>query len=136
MWLWESQLHELGFRRKANRYWRCERRYGLPEEAHLSLFSWGEQAIPAGGPGRRPRFLVELTEFHVTFELGGEHLHFYYHERAENEWEPGGNTSHAELRRLGLAPAALRQQADVIAAAFINALGGVPHRGASWTKPP
>jgi hypothetical protein len=64
MWLWESELRELGFKRKSERYWRCERRFDLPDHAHLSVFSWGEQSIPAGRSGPA-RFLVELTEFHV-----------------------------------------------------------------------
>jgi hypothetical protein len=126
MWLWESELHELGFRRKGERYWRCEGRFGLPDEAHLSLFSWGEQTL-SGERRRRPRFLVELTEFHVTFRVTWEHIHFYYHERGENDWEPGGHTSAAEMLRLRLEPGRLRAAADAIAAAFIAALAGAYH---------
>src|SRR5262249_33681230 len=126
MWLWESELHELGFRRKGERYWRCERWFGLPDDAHLSIFSWSEQSLP-GPCSRRPRFLVELTEFHVTFLLGWEHVHFYYHERLDNEWEPGGHTSTVEVLRLGQEPAELRAAADAVAAAFAAALGGAYH---------
>src|SRR5579885_1043494 len=122
MWLWASALNDLGFRRKSERYWQCERRFGLPPGAHLSLFSWGEQALPAGAGGTR--FLVELTEFHVTFVLGHEHVHFYYHERLDNDWDPGGHTSAAELCRLGTDGAALRARADAVAAALVDALGG------------
>jgi hypothetical protein len=122
MWLWASELYELGFRRRSERYWQCERRFGLPNGAHLSLFSWGEQALP--GASRRPRFLVELTEFHVTFVLRHEHVHFYYHEHLENEWRSGGHTSAAELRRLGADVRALRARADAVAAALVTAVGG------------
>jgi hypothetical protein len=129
MWLWAIELNDLGFRHKSDRYWQCERRFGLPPGVHLSLFSWGEQALP--GDSGPPRFLVELTEFHVTFVLRHEHVHFYYHERLENIWKPGGHTSARHLRRLGADPAALRHQADAIAAAFVEALGGTfcPRKG-------
>ncbi len=128
MWLWASRLHELGFRRKSERYWRCERRFGLPAGAHLSLFSWGEHSLPSatGAP-----LLVELAAFHVTFVMGNQHVHFYYHERQNNDWDPGGHTSRAELRRIGADAAALRERADAVAAAVAAALGGSWHpRGA------
>jgi hypothetical protein len=123
MWLWASELHERGFRRRSDRYWRCERGFGLPDGAHVSIFSWSEQTLPGGASGGS-RFLVKLTEFHVTFVLQGEHVHFYCHERLENEWEPGGHTSAAQLRRLGLGPAELRAAADEVAMALVAALGG------------
>jgi hypothetical protein len=124
MWLWESELRELGFRRKGERYWQCTQRFGLRGDEHLSLFSWAEQALPAGR--RRPvRYLVELTEFHVTFTLGHEHVHFYYHERLENDWLPSGHTSRPEVERLGHDLAALCARADRAAAAFVRGLGGV-----------
>jgi hypothetical protein len=137
MWLWESELRELGFKRKSERYWQCERHFDLPDHAHLSVFSWGEQSIPAGRSGP-VRFLVELTEFHVTFRLGLEHVHFYYHERLDNEWVPAGHTSGAEIRRLDHDPAPLRQAADVIAAALATALGGAyrPRPGRRRPSPP
>ena len=28
MWLWDGELRRLGFRRKSERYWQCERRFG------------------------------------------------------------------------------------------------------------
>jgi hypothetical protein len=123
VWLWESELREQGFRRKSERYWQCKRRFGLGPDEYLSLFSLGEQTLP-GGRGGSVRFVVELTEFHVTFRVGFEHVHYYYHERQENEWEPGGHTSAAKVRRLGLDSAALRARADAIAAEFIALLGG------------
>src|SRR5947209_8475616 len=123
MWLWESELRERGFRRKSERYWQCRRRFGLDDAAHLSIFSWSEQTL--AGAGGRPRYLVELTEFHLTFVRAGDHLHFYYHEHGENAWHPGGHTSRAEITRLGLDLAALRALADAIAAAFVESLGGV-----------
>src|SRR5262245_21291035 len=109
MWLWAIELTELGFRRKSDRYWQCERRFGLPPEAHLSLFSWSEQSLP--GDSRSPRFLVELTEFHVTFVLRHDRLHFYYHEHLENNWKPGGHTAARHLHRLGVNAGTLRAQA-------------------------
>lgn len=118
MWLWESELRALGFRRKAERYWLCGRRFGLPSGDHLSLYCWGEQVLPG------QRLLVELTEFHATFHVAGERVHFYYHERLENVWEPGGHTSSGEILRLGQDPAALRAEADGIAARFVEALSG------------
>jgi hypothetical protein len=123
MWLWESELYERGFRRRSDRYWQCERGYGLPPAAHLSVFSWGEQTIP-GRRRRERRLLVELTEFHVTFLLGGEHVHFYYHEVLHNDWQPLGHTSANEFRRLGHEPLAWLVHADTIAAKMTAALGG------------
>ena len=118
MWLWDSDLTCLSFRRRGDRYWRCERRHGLAGHDHLSVFSWSEQRLPGG------RYLVELTEFHVTFYRGGEHLHFYYHETLDNRWLPAGNTSGNEVRPLGLDPRELRQVADAVAGALVAALGG------------
>jgi len=121
MWLWESELRALGFRRRAERYWQCERRFGLPAWGHLSVFPWGEQSL-AGG-----RLLVELDTFHVTFAVGGEHVHFYFHERAGSEWDPGGHTSAAEVLRLGRDVWELRAQADAVAALLVAALSGALH---------
>ena len=126
MWLWESELYERGFRRRSERYWQCGRGYGLPAGAHLSIFSWAEQTIP--GRRRRERLLlVELTEFHVTFVLGTQHVHFYYHEVLHNDWQPLGHTSANEIRRLGHDPAVWRARADAIAANVAAALGGTFH---------
>ena len=118
MWIWDFQLQALGFVRKSDRYWRCERRFGLPENAHLSIFSWSEQRTPRNS--RRPRYLVEVTEFHVTIVLAGEHLHFYYHELDENVWHPGGYTSGREIRRVGGNKTQLRALADAIAAEVVE----------------
>jgi hypothetical protein len=123
MWLWESELRERGFRRKSERYWQCQRRYGMPDAVHLSIFSWSEQTLP--GVAGQPHYLVELTEFHLTFVRAGEHLHFYYHEHGDNLWHPGGHTSLVEIQRLGLDLATLRDEADAIARTFVEALGGV-----------
>jgi hypothetical protein len=123
MWLWDNELRRLGFRRKSDRYWRCDRRFGLGNDDHLSIWSWSEQTI-RDRRRRGVRYLVELTEFHVTFERRGENLHFYYHEWAENGWEPGGHTSRREIRRTGCAPGTLRHAAAVVAGEFIRALGG------------
>src|SRR5262249_32891639 len=110
MWFWDIQLRALGFRRRAVRYWQCEGRFGLPGHGHISLFPWSELR-EAGGQ------LVDVSAFHVTFVIGLDHVHFYYHERHEHEWEPGGHTSAGELRRLGCDPDELRRAADTIAAA-------------------
>src|SRR5262245_4040070 len=119
MWLWESELQRLGFRRRSERYWQCERRFGLPAWGHLSIFPWSEHALSDN------RLLIELDTFHVTFAIEGEHVHFYYHEAStENDWEPGGHTSSAEICRLQRRPRSLRAQADEIAALLIAALAG------------
>lgn len=117
MWTWESELRFLGFRRRSEGYWRCEGRHGLPAWGHLSLFPWAEQRLPGG------RRLIAVDTFHVTLVLGGEHLHFYYHERAENHWEPGGHTSRREIRRLGQTLFTLRELADEIAGLVVAGLG-------------
>jgi hypothetical protein len=121
MWLWANELAERGFKRQSERYWQCTRRFGLRPGDHISIFAWSEQTVPAA-PSLR---LVALTEFHVTFHIKSEHIHFYYHEHGDNEWKPGGHTSGAEIRRLGEKPSLLRREADAVAAAFIEALAGV-----------
>jgi hypothetical protein len=118
MWIHEGELSTIGFRRKGERYWRCERRHGLTGHDHVSVFCWSEQCLSDG------THLVALTEFHVTFYRAGERLHFYYHERSENHWRHEGNTSHNEIRRLGLAPAELRAEADSVARDLIAELNG------------
>ncbi len=136
MWLWDIQLHELGFKRASERYWRCESRYGLPSWAHLSIYSWSEQSIPRRRQ-KGVRYLVEITEFHVTFLAARDNLHFYYHEHQAGEWMPGGHTSPAELLRLGEDPRLLRTEADTIAGQLVEAWGGIllrqsgqrPHTG-------
>jgi hypothetical protein len=125
VWLWECELCDLGFRRKADRYWQCERRFGMGNGEHLSVYSWSEQRVPADTGVAR--FLVEVTEFHVTFEVGSDNLHFYYHEYLENEWRPAGHTSAGEIRRLDCDPRALREGADAVAVSLVEALGGVFH---------
>ena len=120
MWQWESELRRLGFRRLSERYWQCERRFGLPAWGHVSIFPWSELLLPDH------RLLIELDTFHVTFAIEGEHVHFYYHETdPENCWEPGGHTSAAEIRRLRRHLRPLRDQADAIATLFVEALAGV-----------
>jgi hypothetical protein len=119
MWLWEVQLYDLGFRRRSERYWSCARRFGLPDAAHVSIFSWSEQTIPDG------RFLVELTEFHITYEIGLDNVHFYFHERADNIWRPGGHTWFPHIKRLGVNPIKLRKKARRSAGELIAALNGV-----------
>jgi len=117
MWLWENDLQLLGFRRKGERYWLCTRRWGLTPPDHLSIYSWSELTSRAGLD------LLELTEFHVTFVVGFDHLHFYYHELGEGAWQPGGHTARAHLKRLGCDARQLRDRADMIAEQFIAALG-------------
>ena len=123
MWLWEGELKGLGFRRRAGGYWRCARRFGLRGDEHISAFARSEQVVSGSRPDARG-LMIELSELHVTFPLG-ENVHFYYHERTETEWEPGGFTSGAEIRRLGLSPVRLRERADRLAGEIIAAIGGV-----------
>src|SRR4051794_165279 len=119
MWLYEAEMSGLGFRRKNERYWRCDRRHGLSGHDHVSVYCWSEQRLPGGG------LLAEMTELHVTFYRGGERLHFYFHENETNHWRHEGNTSHNEIRRLGLDPAVLRAEAFAVARALVGAMGGV-----------
>jgi hypothetical protein len=122
MWLWDWELHQVGFRCRSEGYWQCEVGHGLPDDCYLSLFvHHSGRARNGRGPGRRP---LEVSAFHVTFLLGVDRIHFYYHEVAENAWEPGGHTSSGEILRHGVEPHALRDEADVIAARLVAALGG------------
>ena len=121
MWLWNSELRQLGFRRLSERYWQCERRYGLPANAYLSLFSHARERQFTAGAGERER--VDACAFHVTFCLGVDRVHFYFHECDEGVWEPGGHTSAAEIRRYRQEPVELREVADRIAAEVVSALG-------------
>ncbi len=120
MWLWEFQPRPLGLRRLSDRYWQCERRHGLPADAYLSVFAHAHERRAARTAGRER---VDLCAFHVTFCLGVDRVHFYYHERAEGVWEPGGHTSGTEIRRYRREPAELRAAADRIASEFLSALG-------------
>lgn len=115
MWKWTIELHELGFRHRSRRYWQCTGRFTLPENAHISLFVDSELMVLGGLEA------VEFAAFHVTFEIGRENIHYYYHESSDGEWEPGGYTSANEVRRLGEEPRALRDHADRIAAALVEA---------------
>src|SRR4051794_40750503 len=56
MWLWEVEMHELGLRRRGERFRVCEGRFGLEGHDHITVFSWGEQMLPDG------RILAELAE--------------------------------------------------------------------------
>src|SRR5262249_33430313 len=103
MWLWECELCQLGLRRWSTSYWQCERRYGLPGGAYISVFPHAVARQSAAGKAKRER--LDICAFHVTFCLGVDRLHFYYHERAEGIWEPGGHTSAAEIRRYRREPA-------------------------------
>jgi len=117
MWLWQVEWHVVGFRRQTRRLWLCKRRFGLPPNAHLSAFVDCESTLPHRGT------LIGLSTFHVTFEIASDNVHFYYHERLENEWEPGGHTSAGEITHLGADLRELRR----IAAAVVEALRGVYH---------
>ena len=75
-------------------------------------------------PPRRTR--ADDRAIRVAHHLpAGENVHFYYHERTETEWEPGGYTSGAEIRRMGLRPVRLRVRADRIAGCISASIGGV-----------
>jgi hypothetical protein len=121
MWLWECELRQLGLRRLSPRYWQCERRYGLPRGAYLSVFSHAGESQTAAGDVQRER--LDICAFHVTFCLGVDRVHFYFHEVAEGVWEPGGHTSGTEIRRYRREPAELRAIADRVAGEFLSALG-------------
>ncbi len=118
MWIWESELRELKFKSKSDHYWQCERGLDLPEAAYISIYPWSSRTHPALGIT-----IHEITAFHVTFLLGTEHIHFYYHEGEDEEWEPGGHTSTKEILRVHPAPKKLRRLADRIAKQFATALG-------------
>jgi hypothetical protein len=120
MWIRIDCLRRLGFRPGERGYWWCERGHGLPPHSHLSIYAWGAKSMRRGDEPRA----VEVNAFHVTFAHRGNNLHFYYHDRGECEWEPGGHTSAGELRALGCEPAAVRAAADGAAERFITALGG------------
>jgi hypothetical protein len=97
MWLWECELRQLGLRRLSERYWQCERRYGLPGAAYLSLFSHAQERQATKSAAGREQ--VDIAAFHVTYCLGVDRVHFYFHEVTDGVWEPGGHTSGAEIRR-------------------------------------
>lgn len=117
--IWTNELKRLGFRDRGNRYWRCDRGYGLNAGTHLSLYLWTEHA-------RLSPLLAcyEFAEFHVTFEVPRHNLHFYYHEFLPVVWQAGGHTSTVEIARLGLDVSVLRESADRIAGNVIAAFGG------------
>jgi hypothetical protein len=125
MWIWLSELHRIGFRRRSSCYWQCERRYELPASNYLSIFVDSSEIDPAG------RERIDFASFHVTFRLGADRVHFYYHEVGDNVWEPGGHTSSHELRLHDVNPAAHRELADQIANRLVAAMGGefVPRSG-------
>jgi hypothetical protein len=121
MWLWECELRQLGLRRLSTRYWQCERRYGLPEGAYLSVFPHAGERQTTAGTATRERF--DICAFHVTFCLGVDRVHFYFHEVAEGVWERGGHTSAAEIRRYRREPAELLAAAEGVAAEFLSVVG-------------
>jgi hypothetical protein len=121
MWLWACELRQLGLRRLSARYWQCERRYGLPGDAYLSVFSHARERHVTAGAVEHER--VDLCAFHVTFCLGVDRVPFYFHEIAEGVWEPGGHTSATEIRRYLREPTELRAVADRVAFEFVSALG-------------
>lgn len=128
MWLWGCELRQLGLRRLSPRYWQCERRYGLPADAYLSVFAHAEERQARSRSAAPERF--DICAFHVTFCLGVDRVHFYFHEVAEGIWEPGGHTSATEIRRYRREPAQLRAVADQVAEAVLSALGlKLMHRG-------
>lgn len=124
MWLWEGELHAVGFRRRSRWYWQAQQRFGVPPNAYVSLFAGAQYRVAAAGK-RSGLQRVEASTFHVTFRLGVDNIHFYYHEVGTGEWEPGGRTSGEEIRRYGLEPAELRDQADAVACRVVAAFGGV-----------
>lgn len=122
MWIWDFELEELGLRQRSELYWQCERGFGLAEHDHISLFLWTLQ--PHSHSSDTPKNAFELTEFHITFLLDRDHIHFYYHEIQQDCWEPGGHTSSNQLRGLGYDPQDLIEEADAIACEFVAAIKG------------
>jgi hypothetical protein len=121
MWIIDAELQQLGFRRRSRRYWQCEWRYGLPDNAYISIYAGGKDSHLDREPRNQPR-IVEVSAFHVTFLLDVDNVHFYYHEYGDGVWEAGGHTSGAEIARHDADPLTLRQLADAIAAEFVMAL--------------
>jgi len=127
MWLWTCELKQLGFKRKSDRYFQCARGYGLNEGEfgksefcdgqYISLFLWTQNS-------RANATCFELSEFHITMQLGGHNIHFYFHEKMANVWEHGGHTSSAEIHLLGYDANELCRIATVIATNFIGSLQG------------
>ncbi len=110
VWITFRAMRRLGFRRVSSRYWLCRDRHGLPPDAHLTVTDHDD---------RDP---VDLSAFHVTFEVLDERVHFYYREEEPGVWSPEGHTPIADLRRLGVCRAAARRDADAIAARLVAAL--------------
>lgn len=121
MWIINAELQRLGFRRRSRRYWQCERRYGLPNDAYLSIYAEGKDSHLDRDSGKSARIL-EVSAFHVTFLLDVDNVHFYYHEYGDGVWEAGGHTSSAEIARHDVDPRALRRLADAVAAELALAL--------------
>lgn len=119
MWLWKCELHRLGFRERSADYWQCERRFGLPENAYLSVWIHAREREHHLG-----RELLDVSAFHVTFQLDVDRVHFYFHEVGDHVWEPGGHTSSTEIRRHGVEPSLLRDLADDCAALLVAQWGG------------
>lgn len=119
MLIWTDDLKRLGFRRKSEHHWRCDRGYGLDSESHISAFLW-EVHDQAGESAE----CHEFAEFHVTIEVPGHNLHFYCHEVSCNEWAPAGHTSTAELACLGLDVDDLRELSDEISEGLVAVIGG------------
>lgn len=122
VWIWQEQLSALGFRQKSRRYWQCRHRYGLDGDDHISAFLWCEDKLP-GSPRRSPIVCYEWCEFHVTLEVAGHNLHFYYHELHDGRWFSAGRTSHQEIERLGACPLELSALADQTAGELVTQWG-------------
>ena len=125
-----STLQSQGFRRRSRKYWQIKPvSTDLKEDCHVSLFADAE--LNASGRPAGTAHYLDFAAFHVTFELGPDNVHFYYHELSESEWEAGGHTSSREIRRHGVDPRQLRQAADVIAERLLQEWGrGMsPRRG-------
>ena len=110
MWLTRRAMRRLGFRRVSPRYWLCRGRHGLPPGSHLTVADWSD------------RDLVEVTSFHVTFEVHDERVHAYYREEGPSVWGPEGHTPIDDLIRLGVDRATLKQTADAVAHRLVAAL--------------
>jgi hypothetical protein len=124
MWIWECELHRIGFRRRSEAYWQCEQRFGLPANTYVSVFV-SDKCEHRGVGSRSRRRIHDVCTFHVTFRLDVDRVHFYYHEWADGVWEPAGHTSSVEILRHEVDPRLLREEADAIAARIAQALESI-----------
>ncbi|MEO1271763.1 MAG: hypothetical protein AAFX99_27030, partial [Myxococcota bacterium] len=104
---------------------------GIGSWGHLTLFD-PDPAPPIQRHRRRrrtrtrlPPRAIDVEGFHVTAEVGDQNIHFYYREGELGVWTREGQTPSGDIRALGANPIAMRQQADAVAQAMVEKLGGL-----------